>query len=118
MTSLFDRLGGAAAVHLAVDRFYEKVLADPRIGHFFARTDMARQRAHQRAFLTFAFGGATAYGGRGMREAHARMGLTDAHFDAVLENLAAALRDLGVGEALIAEVGATAEPLRAVVLAR
>jgi len=117
-SSLYDRLGGEAAVDLAVDRFYTKVLADSRIARFFARTDMVRQHAHQKAFLTYAFGGSAAYGGRGMRAAHAGMGLTDLHFDAVMENLAAALRDLGIAEALIAEVAATAETVRADVLGR
>ncbi len=30
MTTLFDQLGGAAAVDLAVDKFYERVLQDDR----------------------------------------------------------------------------------------
>lgn len=118
MTSLFERLGGEVAVNLAVDHFYRRVLADPRICHFFASTDMVRQRAHQKAFLTHAFGGAAGYAGRGMRQAHAGLRLTDAHFDAVIENLAIALRDLGVMEPLIAEVAATAETLRVDVLGR
>ena len=118
MSSLYERLGGEADVDAAVDGFYDKVLADVRIRHFFANTDMKRQRAHQRAFLTYAFGGASGYAGRGMRAAHVGLGLTDSHFDAVVENLAAALRDLGVTEPLITEVVATAETLRANVLCR
>lgn len=70
MTTLFDKLGGAAAVDLAVDKFYERVLQDERINHFFAETDMVKQRAHQKAFLTYAFGGTDKYDGRYMREAH------------------------------------------------
>jgi hemoglobin len=44
MTSLYERIGGKEAVEAAVDRFYEKVLADPSINHFFTNTDMTRQR--------------------------------------------------------------------------
>lgn len=58
MTTLFEKLGGKAAVDLAVDRFYERVLNDERIKHFFENVDMNRQRGHQKAFLTYAFGGA------------------------------------------------------------
>ena len=34
--TLFEKLGGEAAVDLAVDRFYDRVLQDDRINHFFA----------------------------------------------------------------------------------
>ena len=33
--SLFDEIGGEAAVNAAVDLFYRKVLRDPRISSFF-----------------------------------------------------------------------------------
>jgi hemoglobin len=56
MTTLYDKLGGAPAVELAVDRFYERVLADDRVRHFFNGLDMARQKQHQMAFMTYAFG--------------------------------------------------------------
>ena len=120
MSSLYERIGGAPAVNAAVALFYEKVLSDGRIKHFFAHTDMARQRDHQKMFLTMACGGVAGYSGRGMREAHAalveKMGLNDDHFDAVLENLSAALSELHVPAALIAEVAAIAESARADVL--
>jgi hemoglobin len=122
MQSLFEKLGGISAVDTAVDLFYDKVLSDERIKHFFAHTDMARQRAHQKAFLTVAFGGPNAYEGRDMRAGHARlvseMGLSDIHFDAVVENLANTLREMGVAETLIGEVGAVAETVRCDVLGR
>ncbi len=120
--SLFEQLGGAPAVEVAVDRFYEKVLADPRINGFFEGVDMDRQRRHQVRFLTYAFGGSSTYNGRGMRAAHERLvreqQLNDGHFDAVVESLAATLAELGVAENLIAEVGTIAETVRDDVLAR
>ncbi len=112
MATLFEKLGGAAAVDLAVDKFYERVLADERINYFFANVDMAKQRQHQKDFLTYAFGGTTHYNGRYMREAHQQLveqgGLKGEHFDAVAENLMAALAELGVSEELRAEVAAIA----------
>lgn len=122
MQTLFEKLGGAGAVDVAVDRFYDKVLADQRIGHFFAHTDMARQRAHQKAFLTVAFGGPNAYEGRDMRAGHARLvkerGLSDPHFDAVAENLASTQRKMGVADVLIGDVATVAESVRNEVLGR
>jgi hemoglobin len=119
--SLYQRLGGAAAVEAAVDVFYGKVLADPLLQRFFAGTDMQRQRQMQKAFLTLAFGGPNRYSGRGMREAHARpvaAGLGDREFDAVVGHLASTLTGLGVAPAQIAEVAAIAESVRKDVLGR
>lgn len=120
MSSLYQRIGGEAAINAAVDLFYDKVLADLRISHFFTDTDMVRQRQHQKLFLTYAFGGLPNYSGQGMRAAHAhlveKLGLNSSHFDAVMENLGAALKELNVPDALIAEAAAIAESVRSDVL--
>jgi hemoglobin len=44
MKTLYEKLGGAAAVDLAVEKFYEKVLADERVQRFFTPTDMQQQK--------------------------------------------------------------------------
>lgn len=121
MSPLFDRLGGSAAVAAAVDVFYDKVLADPLLSPYFEGLDMKRQKAHQRAMLTAAFGGPNAYQGRDLTTAHAGLveqGVGDAHFDAVVGHLAATLQELGVAEAEVAEAGAVAESVRDAVLGR
>ncbi|NJN71605.1 MAG: group 1 truncated hemoglobin [Limnothrix sp. RL_2_0] len=108
MSTLYEKLGGAAAVDLAVDNFYQKVLADDRFKAFFANTDMDRQKQHQKMFMTYAFGGSDTFSGRSMRVAHKdlvdNMGLTDMHFDAIAENLVATLNELNVPQDLIDEV--------------
>lgn len=119
--SLYEKLGGEAAVNAAVDIFYRKVLSDDRISSFFEDVDMEKQAAKQKAFLTMAFGGPHNYSGLDMRSGHAHLverGLNDTHVDAVIENLAATLRDLGVQEALINQVAAIAESTRNDVLGR
>lgn len=119
--SLYDRLGGEAAVNAAVDIFYRKVLNDYRINRFFDNSDMDRQIAKQRAFLTMAFGGPNKYTGKDMRAAHARlvdMGLNEDHFNAVMEHLGATLTELKVPANLIAEAAAIAESTRNDVLGR
>ncbi|GIW82634.1 MAG: group 1 truncated hemoglobin [Gemmatales bacterium] len=122
MTSLFERLGGDDAIHLAVDKFYDHILADERIKHFFVGIDMVKQRGHQRRFLKYAFGGSPNYPGRSMREAHRRlveeMNLSDQHFDAVAENLTLTLKELNVASDLIDEVLAIVESTRDDVLNR
>ena len=119
--SLYERIGGEAAVDAAVDVFYRKVLADERINMFFEGVDMDKQRAKQKGFLTFAFGGPNSYTGKDMREGHAHLvakGLNDSHFDAVMENLGATMKELGVPNDLIAEAAAIAESVRNDVLGR
>jgi len=119
--SLFERLGGEAAVEAAVDIFYRKVLLDSSISHFFDTTDMDAQRVKQKAFLTMAFGGPKNYTGKELREAHAPLvekGLGDEHFDAVAGHLDATLRELGVSDDLIGEIMAIAGSTRDDVLGR
>jgi hemoglobin len=119
--SLYERIGGDAAVNAAVDIFYRKVLKDVRINRFFADVDMEKQAAKQKAFLTFAFGGPNNYTGQDMRRGHAHLvakGLNDAHFDAVMENLAATLTELNVPADLIAEAAKIAESTRNDVLGK
>jgi hemoglobin len=97
MSTLFEQIGGEAAVDAAVDLFYRKVLSDDRISEFFNDIDMETQAAKQKAFLTMAFGGPSNYSGKDMREAHAHLvarGLNDSHFNAVAENLVATLKEL------------------------
>lgn len=119
--TLFEKIGGAAAVNAAVDIFYRKVLADKRINQFFEGVDMEKQAAKQKAFLTVAFGGPNKYTGKDLRDAHAHLvkrGLNDSHFDAVMEHLGATLAELKVPGNLIAEAAAIAESTRNDVLGR
>ncbi|HEY8944429.1 MAG TPA: group 1 truncated hemoglobin [Polyangiaceae bacterium] len=117
-TTLYERIGGEAAVDAAVDVFYRKVLSDDRISHYFDSVDMDRQRTKQKAFLTFAFGGPNAYTGRDMRAAHASMKLSQADFDAVMENLGATLKELQVPDELIAEAAGIALSVKDQVLGK
>ncbi len=119
--TLYEKLGGEAAVNAAVDIFYRKVLGDYRINRFFDNSDMEKQAAKQKAFLTMAFGGPNNYSGTDMRTAHARlvkMGLNASHFDAVMEHLGATLTELNVPQELIAQAAAIAESTRNDVLGK
>jgi hemoglobin len=112
--TLFERLGGEAAVEAAVVRFYDKVMADPALAGFFDGLDLPAQIQKQIAFMTMAFGGPTKYTGRDLRTAHAKLvarGLGDPHFDAVAGHLASTLDELGiptdVRDEVLAVVGGT-----------
>ncbi|KAF4654207.1 hypothetical protein FOL47_010096 [Perkinsus chesapeaki] len=101
MSTLYDKLGGEAAVEAAVDLFYKKNLSDVRIKQVFAKTDMSKLKVHQKNFLTFAFGGPNDYTGRSMKAAHAGLNITEEQFNAVVENLGNTLKELGVAQDLI-----------------
>lgn len=121
MSTIYEQIGGAAAMDAAVDLFYRHVLSDDRIAHWFEDVDMDRQAAKQKAFLTVAFGGPNNYSGKDMRAAHAPMvakGLNDDDFNAVAENLKLTMEELNVPANLIADALAVAETTRDDVLGR
>jgi hemoglobin len=121
MSTLYERLGGADAVNAAVDIFYRKMLADDRVNYFFDNTDMDRQVAKQKSFLTMVFGGPNNYTGKDMREGHRHLikrGLNDTHVDIVIEHLGSTLKELGVPDADISEVAGIANSVRDDVLDR
>jgi hemoglobin len=121
MSSLYERLGGEAAIMAAVERFYAKVLADDRTRPFFENLDMQDQTKKQIAFMSWAFGGPIELKGRDLRVAHAKLvekGLGDVQFDAVAGHLEATLKELGVADELVAESLAIVAGTRSEVLGR
>jgi hemoglobin len=115
--SIYDNIGGAAAVSAAVDDFYGRVLADPDLAPVFTGTDVQRLKAHQRSFIAAAIGGPEVYAGRDMGVAHAGLGITDAHFDAVVAHLVDTLAGLGVPGDVIGQIGEVLVPLRTDIVA-
>jgi len=121
MSTVYEQLGGEAAIDAAVDNFYRRVLNDPYVTPFFEGVDMEKQAAKQRGFLTMVTGGPNNYSGKDMREGHkhlVKMGLDDTHFDHIVCHLRSTLADLGVPANLIKTVADVAESTRADVLDR
>jgi hemoglobin len=119
--SLYQRIGGEAAIQAAVVRFYEKVMADPSLAPFFKGLDMDAQIKKQIAFMTMAFGGPHTYTGASLRSAHSRLvatGLGDRHYDTIVRYLATTLTDLGVEPEATGEIVAIVESQRREVLSR
>ena len=111
-STAFDRMGGNEAVESVVDEFYGRVLNDDRVVHHFEGTDTTALRAHQVQFISAVTGGPVEYTGRGMREAHRGMGITDEEFDVVAEHLDRALAGNGVDDEDRGRVLAEVEDLR------
>jgi hemoglobin len=116
MSKLYEKLGGEEAIAKVVDYFYELVLADDTVSHFFESTDMEKQRKHQTKFISFALGGPNQYTGGAMSKVHEGMNLQPAHFDAIVKHLRAALVHFGVNEDDIAKALETVGSLRGDIL--
>lgn len=120
--SLYERVGGEAALMAAVDLFYAKVLANDLLRPFFEQLDMESQIRKQISFMSWALGGPESYKGRDLTSAHAHLvrakGLGDVHFDAVAVSLEETLLELGVERSLVNEVLAVVDRTRGSVLGR
>jgi hypothetical protein len=73
MSSIFEAIGGLPALEVAVERFYERVTADPELASFFVGMDLHKLKYHQIAFLGQALGGPIRFNGRTMQRAHAHL---------------------------------------------
>ena len=96
---LYDLIGGRRTIWAATESFYEKILADDSLRHFFKRTDMAHLRSRQSMFISMLLGGRVVYTGKDIHGTHAwarNHRLNDAHFDAFLKHFRAALEEVGV----------------------
>lgn len=95
-TSLYQRLGGQPAIQAVVDDFIGNVAADKRINGFFASTSIPRLNKMLVDQICEATGGPCKYTGRSMLAAHAGMGVTEAHFNALVEDLVKSLDKFNV----------------------
>jgi hemoglobin len=89
--SLYERLGGKPAITAVVDDFVGNVAADNRINGFFAKTDIPRLKRLLVEQICAGSGGPCAYTGRDMKTTHAGMGVSGAHFNALVEDLVKSL---------------------------
>ena len=96
--SLYERLGGEAAIDAVVKALYDRVLADDELKPFFEHTPMERQRAMQHEFLCAALGGPMGYTGKPLAHVHQGRGIKTRHFAKFVQHVLDSLRDLGISE--------------------
>ena len=89
--SLYDRLGGKEAITAVVDTFVARVGADARINKKFAHTNIPRLKTELVDQVCAQTGGPCTYTGRTMKEAHRGMKVTEGEFNALGDDLVAAL---------------------------
>lgn len=97
---LYERVGGDRVMARLVEAFYQRVLQDERVGHFFRGADGIAQRLEQKSLLAMAFGGPYHYSASERREALRGLisgpGMSDGEFDRVLSHFRGALEELSL----------------------
>jgi hemoglobin len=94
--SLYSRLGGRGAITAVVNDFVTNVAKDKRINQFFAGADIPRLKRLLVQQICAGSGGPCKYEGRSMREAHRGLGVGNADFDALVEDLVKTLKKFNV----------------------
>ncbi len=100
-TTIFDRLGGAAAIAAIVADLYERARHDPELSGYFHATDMDNQRRKLAEMIGEALGGPQAPWLLGLDQAHQGRGVTHRHFSLMAAHLMDVLieRDVDPDEA-------------------
>jgi hemoglobin len=108
---LLDAIDDATLTQV-IQNFYDRMLADDRLSHYFAGINIAQLRAHQRSFLLAALAGPELFNDLTMATAHLPLGLTDDDFDRAVGHLTASMVLAGVPDAATAPLADRLEPLR------
>lgn len=100
--SLYARLGGKESITAVVNDFVNSAATDKRIAVFFKATVADKKRVVRLKSLLVdqiceATGGPCKYTGKQMKDAHKGMGVKEAHFNAMVEDLVAVLDKYKVG---------------------
>ena len=85
--SLYERLGGKEAIVAVIDDFVGNVAADDRINKRFANSNPVRLKSQMVDFVCQGTGGPCKYTGRDMKSGHTGMNITEAEFNALVDDL-------------------------------
>jgi len=90
--SLYERLGGVYSIATVVDDFIDRIMVDPRL-NANPRVDEAHHRVSPAGFkylvtemVCWATGGPQKYTGRSMRDSHKDLMITEAEWQASLDD--------------------------------
>lgn len=95
--TLFADMGGQPGIDRLVDASVDAYLADPRIAPIFGESNIERIRAEFKVQFCQVAGGPCQYAGHDMTAAHRGLHLTNADFNAVVEDLQGAMGKVGIG---------------------
>jgi hemoglobin len=113
--TLFERLGGEAALRAIIDDFVERIFADVMIGYFFSKADKARVKAKEYEFAARHLGLDVPYTGTPLPAAHARHDIRGGHFMRRLQILKETLEKHGAPPEVIEHWLSHTEQMRAAI---
>ena len=93
---LYTDLGGKDGIDRLVEASVDNYLADERIKAIFDESNMDRVRAELKDQFCVVAGGPCTYTGHSMEETHKGLHLTNANFNALVEDLQAAMDKLSI----------------------
>ena len=94
--AFYEQLGGKMGVAAIVADFVQIMLADKRVNGTFEGVDLERLRSKLGEQFCVASGGPCSYTGKSMAESHEDMKVSNAQFNAAVENLQLAMEHQGV----------------------
>jgi hemoglobin len=110
--AFYRELGGTEGITKVVDAFFRRLNNDARINTLFRNVDHDDLRRLVIEQLCEATGGPCKYTGRSMEEAHSGLNLTNADFDAFVEDLRTGMNDVKVPYASQQKLIAMLAPMR------
>jgi len=119
VSSLYERLGGVYSIATVIDDFIDRIMVDPRL-NANPRVDEAHHRVPPAGFkylvtemVCWATGGPQKYTGRSMKDSHKHLMITEAEWEAFLDDLQQSLDKFAVPQAEQAEINAIVASTRA-----
>jgi hemoglobin len=94
--TLYADMGGKAGMDRLVDLSVDRYLADPRIKEIFSESNIDRIRAELKDQFCLIADGPCAYTGHSMEATHKGLHLTNANFNALVEDLQDAMGECGI----------------------
>lgn len=85
--SLYERVGGAAAIPGLVNQFYSAILKDASMRPYFVGVDMDKLKRMQVEFFSAALGGPVHYSGKPILDAHHDLRITLIAFQRFVQHL-------------------------------
>ncbi len=114
--SIFERVGGFAAVRKIVMDFYDRVLDSEKAGDFFEDIELPNLIDHQAKFIASLLGGPASFSDEHLRVVHARLKIDAASFDEMKDILAETLADHGLPPTDVTAVIDSIEERRAMIV--
>ncbi|KRX01853.1 Thioredoxin-like fold [Pseudocohnilembus persalinus] len=113
-----DRMGGEKILAKLILKFFNQIEDHQTLASYFRKTNMASHREKFQQFISSAIGGNQVYEGKGLKEAHWRLNLSNSQFNQFQEIWKATMENMKIERTIIKEMLQFWETLRYQVVQR